>query len=176
VDVVTARSVLIFLPWEQKRRAIAEAHRVLRPGGRLSVFEPINRVAYPEPDDRLMGFDVAPVAGLAARVKAVGADSSPTLLDFDQRDLLGWTLDAGFRRVRLDYEVSLTPIRLDTTDWDVLLRMAPNPLAPTLGEKTEAALTAEEATRFASYLRPLVEGGAPRTGRSAVAYLRAVKT
>ena len=41
VDVVTTRSVLIYVA--DKRRAFAEFSRVLKPGGRLSIFEPINR-------------------------------------------------------------------------------------------------------------------------------------
>jgi len=45
VDAVTTRSVLIYV--EDKRRAFSEFHRVLRPGGRLSVFEPINRFVLP---------------------------------------------------------------------------------------------------------------------------------
>jgi len=42
VDVVTTRSVLIYVP--DKRRTFEEFHRVLKPGGRLSIFEPINNV------------------------------------------------------------------------------------------------------------------------------------
>jgi arsenite methyltransferase len=42
VDVVTTRSVLIYV--KEKARAFQEFHRVLRPGGRLSLFEPINRL------------------------------------------------------------------------------------------------------------------------------------
>jgi arsenite methyltransferase len=37
VDVVTTRSVLIYV--EDKERALHEFHRVLRPGGRISLFE-----------------------------------------------------------------------------------------------------------------------------------------
>jgi len=40
VDAVTTRSVLIYV--EDKRRAFEEFYRVLKPGGRLSVFEPIS--------------------------------------------------------------------------------------------------------------------------------------
>ena len=42
VDVVTTRSVLIYVA--DKPRAFTEFFRVLRPGGRISLFEPINRL------------------------------------------------------------------------------------------------------------------------------------
>jgi arsenite methyltransferase len=41
VDAVALRSVLIYEA--DKAAAFSEFHRVLRPGGRLSLFEPINR-------------------------------------------------------------------------------------------------------------------------------------
>ncbi len=41
VDAVTTRSVLIYVA--DKAAAFREFHRVLRPGGRVSLFEPINR-------------------------------------------------------------------------------------------------------------------------------------
>jgi arsenite methyltransferase len=49
VDVVTTRSVLIYVA--NKAAAFTEFRRVLRPGGRVSIFEPINtscRSARPE--------------------------------------------------------------------------------------------------------------------------------
>jgi arsenite methyltransferase len=46
VDVVTTRSVLIYV--KGKDRAFSEFHRVLRPGGRISIFEPINRFGMEE--------------------------------------------------------------------------------------------------------------------------------
>jgi arsenite methyltransferase len=175
IDVVTARSVLIYLDREGKRRTLAEARRVLRPGGRLSVFEPINRFSFPEPQDRLLGFDVGPVQDLAAKVKArqeEQAAGSP-LLDFDERDLFDWAEGAGFQRLRLTLEAEVSHETIAATrDWDALLASSGNPLSPTLGELIEAALTREEAQRLETYLRPLVEA---RDGvmRLAVAYLRA---
>jgi hypothetical protein len=59
-------------------------------------------------------------------------------------------------------------------DWETVLRSSPNPLAPTLGEALDRALTAEERTTFEARLRPLVEANAGRR-RMASAYLSATK-
>jgi len=45
VDVATTRSVLIYIA--EKAAAFAAMHRVLRAGGRISLFEPINRLMFP---------------------------------------------------------------------------------------------------------------------------------
>jgi ubiquinone/menaquinone biosynthesis C-methylase UbiE len=84
VDVVTTRSVLIYVP--DKRRTFEGFHRVLKPGGRLSIFEPIINFTYPETSHLFGGSDVTPVADLAERVKAVYASGQPSeespMLDF----------------------------------------------------------------------------------------------
>jgi ubiquinone/menaquinone biosynthesis C-methylase UbiE len=174
VDVVTARSVLIYL--DDKAPAFREAFRVLRPGGRLSIFEPINRFAYPEPDHLFLGFDVGPVRDLVVRIRAarLPVEEHP-LTNFDERDLFDHAAAAGFDRIEMEYTARLEPPPLDTTDWDVLLAMACNPLDPTVGEQIAAALTPDEQARFEACLRPLVEAGAPRRGRSATVLLRAVR-
>ena len=174
VDVVTARSVLIYLP--DKQPAFGEAFRVLRPGGRLSIFEPINRFSHPEPTDHFLGFDVAPVAHLAAKIAAARTplDQHP-LTNFDERDLVRYAEEAGFDQVNLTYTADTAPWPLETTDWDTLLATALNPLDPTIGEQIAATLTDHERSEFEAHLRPLVEHAAPREGRSAIAFLLATK-
>jgi arsenite methyltransferase len=180
IDVVTTRSVVIYV--EEKQRAFDAFHRVLRPGGRLSMFEPINRFTFPEPEHEYMGFDVAPIAGLVRRVKdaynRLADKGDATLIEFDEGDLIAFTERAGFGKVELTYEAT---VERDAgahwgndIDWDTFLRVAPNPLAPSLAETIDDALSPEEARRFVSHLRPLFEGKRG-TSRSAVAYLRAVK-
>jgi SAM-dependent methyltransferase len=174
IDVATTRSVLIYL--DDKRPVFDEMLRVLKPGGRISLFEPINRFGSPEPDHLFWGFDVGPVQHLAAKIRA--RDPPPgehPLTNFDERDLFRYAEEAGFANVKLDYTAELAIWPVDTTDWDVLMQMSGNPLDPTMGESIRQALTAREQDEFETYLRPLVERGQPRTGRMAKAFLRATK-
>lgn len=175
VDAATTRSVLIYLDRDGKRRAFEELARVLRTGGRLSIFEPINRFGHPEPEGWFCGYDLTAIPDLVGKVlAAMSPEEENTLVDFDERDLLDWASDAGFDPIRLEYEVDLRPGSWLDGSWESVLRSAGNPLAPTLAESLEQALTRAERTVFEAYLRPLVEANAGRA-RSAVAYLSATK-
>lgn len=179
VDVVTTRSVLIYV--KDKLRAFEEFHRVLKPGGRLSIFEPINSFRRPEPPHLFLGYDVTPVQKLAGKVRAVyeriqPMDTDP-MLDFDERDLFDLVEDVGFDAVHLDYRASIAPgdpFGDGVPSWEAFVASAGNPKIPTLEEAMAEALTPEEIERFTVHLRPLVEG-ARRRLPDAVAYLWAVK-
>jgi ubiquinone/menaquinone biosynthesis C-methylase UbiE len=177
VDVVTTRSVLIYV--DDKAAAFSAMHRVLRPGGTLSLFEPINRLMYPEPQERFWGYDVEAVVELADKVKAsyrrLEDPASATMMDFDDRDLVRLAEAAGFDRIHLECHIDVEPrSRMRATSIAALLAMAPNPHAPTAGESIAAALTPEERERFIAHLALAVEEGEPLR-RSAVAYLTAGK-
>jgi ubiquinone/menaquinone biosynthesis C-methylase UbiE len=180
VDVVTTRSVVIYV--EEKQRAFEEFHRVLKPGGRLSIFEPINRFAFPEPEGHLFGFELTQVAPLVQRVRntyeALAGSDDSTLVDFDERRLLEFAERAGFRKVELAYEAKIEHGAGahwgNELSWETFIRIAPNPLAPSLAETIDEALTPEEAERLVAHMRPLFEAK-NGTARSAVAYLRAEK-
>ena len=64
VDAVTTRSVLIYV--DRKEAALREFHRVLKPGGRLSMFEPINIFGYEQTETSYWGLDVTPVVDAAS--------------------------------------------------------------------------------------------------------------
>jgi arsenite methyltransferase len=175
VDVVTTRSVLIYV--EAKDRAFREFHRVLRPGGRVSIFEPINNY-FPDDMNDFWGFDARPVRDLVESIWAYeGWDGSNNerdpMMNFDEKDLIRHAEDAGFTEVHVELVVDIEPSTW-IEDWDSLLGTAPNPNAHTTGEAIAGALTPLEARRFEAHLRPLVDSGRG-VSRGAYAYLWAVK-
>lgn len=174
VDVVTTRSVLIYV--ERKREAFAEFYRVLRPGGRLSIFEPINRFCYPEPADRFMGTDVTAIQPIAEKVRALYHRLQPVetdpMLDFDERDLLAQAVATGFAEIHLELRADVEPAQ--PVRWEVAWRQAGNPKIPTLEEAVAETLTPAEIERFIAHMRPRVEAG-ERAYRMAVAYLWTIK-
>jgi SAM-dependent methyltransferase len=175
VDVVVLRSVLMYV--RDRPACLRALHRVLRPGGRLSLFEPVNRFAFPEPPGRLWTFDVSGVQELADRVAAAARADRPAddpIVDFDERDLLAAAEAAGFGELTLAYEARVgTDLGFGLTRVPIrqMLGIAPNPTAPTYGELLDRALDPAEREELLTHL----ESQPPerRRGRFAVTYLSA---
>ncbi|MEU9828175.1 class I SAM-dependent methyltransferase [Micromonospora chersina] len=175
VDVVTTRSVLIYS--DRKAAAFAEFFRVLRPGGRISLFEPINGfVVRLRPDD-LFGMGPSPVNDLIAKVNDVYRSTTEEItrpmMDFDERDLVDWALAAGFEAVELDYRAQVDVPADPIGDWETLKRVAPNPLVPTYGEAIAVALADDERERLDTYMTALAAAGTPTRRTMATVFLRA---
>ena len=183
VHAVTARSVLVYV--QDKKQAFQEFYRVLKPRGRLSIFEPIPSFMYPEPPHLLHGYDMTPIMPIAQKLRAVHerfqSAQAGAMSDFNERDLLKFLEDVGFTEVYLALQIAIIPgtsenipAAAQKPNWEAFLKSSLNPLAPTLEEAIHHALTADEADQFTRYLRPLVETR-QRIDRSAIAYLGAVK-
>jgi arsenite methyltransferase len=173
VDVVTTRSVLIYVP--EKAEAFREFFRVLRPGGRFSCFEPINRFGMDERREGVWCYPADGLSDLAKRVEQLYAEIQPPtdpMLDFDERDLLALAEAAGFFPLELELAAEIGPMH--PTPWEPFANSSGNPKIPTISEAMELALTPGERDRFTEHLRPLVEEGRG-VQRMAHAYLRAVK-
>jgi ubiquinone/menaquinone biosynthesis C-methylase UbiE len=173
VDVVVERAVLLFI--EDRARVFSEYHRVLRPGGRLSLGEPLNSWMSADRSGYLWGYDVTAVTDLerklhdADRGRRDGSDE--LLCGFDDRDLVAMARSAGFERVETQTELALAPPPA-RDDLDVFLDTSPNPLAPTLRAVMTSALDADEIERFTGVLRDAMHEGRGER-RHAMTFLRA---
>lgn len=174
LDAVTTRSVLIYV--KDKARAFREFYRLLKPGGRASLFEPINSFNESYRSGSWPGEDICEITDLARRLQDFFRNLQPLdtdpMMDFDERDLLGYCEDAGFATIdlRLDVRVGREP----PASWDSTLKSSGNPNIPTLGEVIDRLFAPDERQRYESFMRPRVEAGG-LVRRGAVAYLRASK-
>ncbi len=177
VDVVTTRSVIIYV--KEKQRAFEEFFRVLKKGGRVSMFEPIGRLGWEfiARADYYLGYNIVPIKDLWEKIKEAHKtqhDSQNTMSDFDERDLVKMLDQAGFGFIHLELDVTIGKAGFMSGNWEVFYNSSPNPLVPTLREQVEATLTIEEAGRFIAHLKLLVESNTGRTAQCH-AFVTAIK-
>jgi arsenite methyltransferase len=163
VDLVTTRSVLIYVG--DKRRAFREFYRVLKPGGRTALFEPIDdrrmtesswlRKIWADPDSP----EAAPIKGLLERWREYWEHSNvnEAMTNFNERDLVQMSVDAGFAAVHTELILNAWP--MPPMKWETIMNMSGNPLIPTSGEVMRQIFNVEDQTRFEQYLRPIIERG-----------------
>jgi arsenite methyltransferase len=168
VDAALTRSVLIYV--DDVEAASQELHRVLRSGGRLSVYEPLNRratyvyntVEWPE--------------DLRERVLAEGdaymaRDSG--LVSFDE-DEFGRALDrAGFTSIEPDLQEESEEWNVTPASAAARLDAVPAAGEPSLRERWGQAFTREEVSRLTTHLQGLE--GATLKFRRVSLFLTAVK-
>jgi arsenite methyltransferase len=176
-DVIVARSVLIYVT--DKAAAVAEMSRVLRPGGRISVFEPINSAAKRlklrrDPSGLSASSVPEPLRARHERVAAAARARSPhwePMTDFDERDLIRLFVEAGFDAVGARYELLAARDRWTAQRARRLLDQRGNPTGLTWREAAAEALGPDAD----EYLRAYVESrdGQVMTTITAVVYLTA---
>jgi arsenite methyltransferase len=172
-DVVMTRSVLIYV--REKRHTVGELLRILRPGGRVSMFEPINTEYVPAgtwPDD-LDVSDLQPAYDEVARRWNQEVGESDTLTDFDERDLGRFFVEAGFRDVALSYEWNVTTKRLPRREAAWIVHVRPNPNCSSYAETARQVLGPEGDAYLSRYVDLLVSK--PLRAKEAAAYLTATR-
>jgi len=177
-DVVVLRSVLIYV--HDKARAFQALHRVLRPGGRLSLFEPINSFGFPEPDGYLWGFNMFGLEEQAAKVHTAYTETVDTgdgdpMLGFDERDLLRWAEQAGFTNVTLDHRARIVSSHPSAgTSLHTFLATSPNPMIGSFGDQLHHALSPDEVQQVTQRMNDDLHAGRGQY-RQAHTYLTAEK-
>lgn len=165
VDVVVTRSVLAYVA--DKPAALREFHRVLKPGGRISLAEPVYQ------DDALAAsalraaIDSAspqglnPLTVLLHRWKAAQfPDTEEKILNsplanYSERDMIRFAQSAGFAEVHLELHIDTLPSIVRS--WEVFIDSSPHPLAPPLRTIMAEQFTAAERQLFERSMRPMVE-------------------
>jgi arsenite methyltransferase len=167
IDLVTTRSVLIYV--DDKQRALREFFRVLRPGGRTALFEPIDdqrmtefsgywrKRAWANPDSE----ETRPIRDLLERLtthwKTNYKHVNTAMLNFNERDLVQMCVAAGFVGVHTELYLDVGPV--PAMNWDTMMRSSGNPLIPTTAELIGEIFNLEERECFEQHLRPIVERG-----------------
>jgi arsenite methyltransferase len=166
VDLVTTRSVLIYV--DDKRRAFREFLRVLKPGGRTALFEPIDDRRMTQDSDFWMKrawLDRESEEGAAVRDLLDRLDEywrqqlniNRAMTDFNERDLVRMCVEVGFVGVYTELAVGVGPA--PPMSWDVVAKSSGNPLIPTNEQVWREIFNDEELARFERHLRPGVERG-----------------
>ncbi|WP_321932201.1 class I SAM-dependent methyltransferase [Paraburkholderia guartelaensis] len=182
VDVVVARAVVGYLP--DKPAVFREFLRVLKPGGRISLADPIRRdEAFETCSLKTLittgsAAEVSPFFTLLHRWKATqfpdteeAARQSP-MTNFSERDLVSFAMKAGYTDVHMEFHIDVGAAKVN--DWDVFLDSTPFPWAPTLRQLLSDAFTAQERVFFEHALRPQVIAGTIASANR-MAYLSAMK-
>jgi len=181
-DVLITRAVLAHVT--DRDAAVRQFHRVLRPGGRISISEPVLRYEALQlaaltdflrsrPEDastahtRLV--QKCRTAQLPSTLEEI--QSNP-LTNFSERELINIFKHAGFPEIHLEMHIDVR--KAAAVSWDTYIDIAPRPGAPTLREVMASRLSESEQRQFEDGLRSLVESGR-NMERDTIVYLTAVK-
>jgi SAM-dependent methyltransferase len=152
VNAAVTRSVLMYV--DNVARAAQELHRVLRPGGRISLFEPINKKGTyiaPTVDWTPLGDDVARRVAEEWEAHAAG---NP-LLRLDDEELAAALGAAGFVDVAVDYEVREEPWEIDARTVDQRLDAVGAAGQHSLRDRWRARLGDETTESLVAHLHSL---------------------
>lgn len=172
VDVATTRSVLAFVA--DRLGALREAFRVLRPGGRISCFESVNRYLTRHHET----VDLRPLGDLGDRIRdlfeSVYSDPAEPMLAFDERDLVATFEQAGFEEIGMNFVLRWHRQQLSREDARRRLTERGAANRPTVLELVGECLGAAAAQRYLQHYLEMAPSR-PLSARSASLFIWARK-
>jgi ubiquinone/menaquinone biosynthesis C-methylase UbiE len=183
VDVITTRSVLAYVA--DKSAALREFNRILKPGGRISLAEPILRdeAMVAKALKQLVDFQSGSTSQdqfvrLLHRWKSAQYPdndekiSNSPITNFTERDLVDYVHKADFADIHLELHIDVLPNIFPS--WEAFIATAPHPWAPSLKHIFEEQFTEDERQFFEKTLRPTIED--PKgVSLDRIAYLTGIK-
>ncbi len=181
IDVVTTRSVLAYVT--DKEKAMREFHRVLKPGGRISLAEPVMRYdaiasialqLLPTPPEHgleefmqlLYRWKATQFPDTLERIEAC------PMTNYSEQDLVRYAQDCNFSDIHMELHGDAESFK--KIPWEVFVGSSPHPLAPSLNQIFEDQFTRQERESFEAILRPVVETYGV-VAHNRMVYLHAVK-
>lgn len=165
VDAVATRSVLAYVA--DKPGALREFHRVLKPGGRISLAEPVFQDEAVAAQAIKAVIDSKPLQGVSPLMvllhrwqaaqfpdTAEKIRASP-IANYSERDLVRFAQNAGFADLHLELHIDTGPSM--TRSWDVFIHSSPHPLAPPLSRIMAEQFSPAERAFFERSMRPVIE-------------------
>ncbi len=183
VDVVTSRAALAYVA--DKRAALAEIIRVLKPGGCLSIAEPVFRdealktVALRKLLDSQEFEGRDPFMELLHRWRSAQFPDTEDqvaacpLTNYTERDLVLLSQACGFENIHLQLHIDVQPS--DVPSWGIFVNQSAHPWAASLATVLAERCSPGEAALIERVLRPTVESRQALTVDH-VAYLQARKS
>ena len=155
VDVVVMRSVLVHIV--DKEKPIKDFFRILKPGGRISVFEPIitknTRYYQLMTPEKYHNYE-----DLKAAEEIMVTDPNDPLMNFDEETLKTNFENAGFKNTDIEIVVQTSQYQATRDMVEPWFNTPPSPGSPTVKEKFLRTFSEEEVDKFLEMLKDDVDG------------------
>jgi len=167
VDVVTTRSVLAYVA--DKRLALREMFRILKPGGRISLAEPVfrddaikilamkNWIAQHPDHEQTRYMQLVHQWKSAQYPDTLEKIAADPMTNYSERDLFIMASESQFSEIHVELHIDST-LRA-TPQWDQYIECSPHPLAPPLSTILQQHFSPEDRHFFEQTMRPLLEKG-----------------
>jgi len=171
MDVVVLRSVLVHIL--DKSKTIKEFFRILKQGGRISIFEPIirkNTKFY----ELMTPENYSNYQALKEAEDKMVADENDPLMNFDEDSLKKDFEEAGFKNIDIEIVMQTSIYQVSKEMIEPWFNTPPSPGKPTVKEKYLQSFSETEVNEFIEKLKQDLDGKTI-TINSPTAYISAEK-